>query len=669
MQGAHEPRDPGRRVEEPRGAAPLQRRRTDDQRRPTLRDRRSQRRRQDDAARAHHRRPGGRPRHDHPRQGHRDRLPAPGSRREPWADGARGRAGRRRRGERHRAAHASHRAGARGCERRRRARGADGRVRPAPASVRGAGWLWPRVGGTPHPRWPWLRRRRYGPRHRHLQRRMDDAGGPRPAAAAEPRRAAARRADQPPRPRFGRVAHGVPGAVRRRDRVGQPRSRLHQRGRQPRRRAPRRARDRVRRGLRGLRRAARRAHRLSPAPGPRPGSQGCSARALHRALPLQEDEGAPGSEPDQAARQDGAGGGPLDEGQVGEVPIPAAAAQRADGHHPHRRRQALRRHRGLRRRPRPGPRARAEGGAHRSERGRQVDAPEDAGRRPGAGFRRTRPGIERAGRVLRAAPDRGAQPGQHRIHRAERCRTDDGHFGRAQAARRLPLHRGRGRQEGRHPLRRRADAPRACQAAGRSGQPAVPRRADQPPRHPVARRARGRAQRLRRHDRADHPRPIPDPQRRQRDRRGRRRPGDLYPGDFEYYAAKRGVDIETRGAVEGARPTPRGTVAASPKPRESAKAAATRRRQEAEARNARSGRTRELRAALERTRADAAAARDEVAEAGKRMSDPATYADPALVRDLVARHNAALDRIPALEADERRLAAELEAAETSLASA
>ena len=31
----------------------------------------------------------------------------------------------------------------------------------------------------------------------------------------------------------------------------------------------------------------------------------------------------------------------------------------------------------------------------------------------------------------------------------------------------------------------------------------------------------------------------------------------LYPGDFEYYAAKRGLDIETRGAVEG-RQTPRG---------------------------------------------------------------------------------------------------------------
>ncbi len=36
----------------------------------------------------------------------------------------------------------------------------------------------------------------------------------------------------------------------------------------------------------------------------------------------------------------------------------------------------------------------------------------------------------------------------------------------------------------------------------------------------------------------------------------------LYPGDFEYYAAKRGVDIEERGAVEGARSTPRGVARA-----------------------------------------------------------------------------------------------------------
>jgi hypothetical protein len=143
----------------------------------------------------------------------------------------------------------------------------------------------------------------------------------------------------------------------------------------------------------------------------------------------------------------------------------------------------------------------------------------------------------------------------------------------------------------------------------------------------------------------------------------------LYPGDFEYYAAKRGVDIETRGAAEGARATPRGTVDASAKPRDSARAAAERRREEAEARNARNGRTKGLRLALERARADLAAAQVEVAEAGERLADPATYTDPALVRELVARHNAALDRIPELEAEALRLAAELEAADAAFARA
>src|ERR687891_2892507 len=42
----------------------------------------------------------------------------------------------------------------------------------------------------------------------------------------------------------------------------------------------------------------------------------------------------------------------------------------------------------------------------------------------------------------------------------------------------------------------------------------------------------------------------------------------MYRGDFEYYAAKRGIDIEQRGAVEGMA-TPRGVVAVAPKQRES----------------------------------------------------------------------------------------------------
>jgi len=52
-----------------------------------------------------------------------------------------------------------------------------------------------------------------------------------------------------------------------------------------------------------------------------------------------------------------------------------------------------------------------------------------------------------------------------------------------------------------------------------------------------------------------------------------------------------------------------------------------------------------------------------VADATQRLADPATYRDPARVRELVVRHNAALDRIDPAEDEIRRLAAELEATE------
>ena len=81
----------------------------------------------------------------------------------------------------------------------------------------------------------------------------------------------------------------------------------------------------------------------------------------------------------------------------------------------------------------------------------------------------------------------------------------------------------------------------------------------------------------------------------------------LFNGDFEYYAAKRGLDIETRGAVEG-RATPRGieTVAST---RSSSAETAARKRHEAEARNRRYQRTRDLRTDLERWKPTAAARR------------------------------------------------------------
>jgi ATP-binding cassette subfamily F protein 3 len=137
----------------------------------------------------------------------------------------------------------------------------------------------------------------------------------------------------------------------------------------------------------------------------------------------------------------------------------------------------------------------------------------------------------------------------------------------------------------------------------------------------------------------------------------------VYPGDFEYYAAKRGVDIETRGAVEGARSTPRGVVADAPKPRESAKGAVDRRRREAEERNARHRRTRELRSTLAQTEAEAVDAQRELTEITERLSDPATYADAALVRTLVERHNSLRDRAETIGPELARLRADLEEAE------
>jgi ATP-binding cassette subfamily F protein 3 len=136
----------------------------------------------------------------------------------------------------------------------------------------------------------------------------------------------------------------------------------------------------------------------------------------------------------------------------------------------------------------------------------------------------------------------------------------------------------------------------------------------------------------------------------------------LYPGDFEYYAAKRGLDIETRGAVEG-RATPRGIEAPAPKPRESAADAARRKRSQAEERNRRYRRTRDLRDALVRVEADAREADATVAEATERLADPEVYADAAAVRELIERHNAARDRAEQLAAEWTRLSAELEAAE------
>ncbi len=136
----------------------------------------------------------------------------------------------------------------------------------------------------------------------------------------------------------------------------------------------------------------------------------------------------------------------------------------------------------------------------------------------------------------------------------------------------------------------------------------------------------------------------------------------LYPGDFEYYAAKRGLDIETRGAVEGI-VTPRGIEAAPQRARESATEAAARKRTEAEARNRRFRRTRELRAEVAKVEAQVSSTDAELVELSERLADPATYADHAAFRELIDRHNAVRDRADALGARWATLAADLELAD------
>ena len=136
----------------------------------------------------------------------------------------------------------------------------------------------------------------------------------------------------------------------------------------------------------------------------------------------------------------------------------------------------------------------------------------------------------------------------------------------------------------------------------------------------------------------------------------------VYHGDFEYYPAKRGVDIEEPGAIEGIA-TPRGVVAAPPKPRDSAAQTAARKRREAEERNRRYRRTRDLRATLERIEVDLRNADAELAELTERLADPTVYAGGEGVRELIARHNAARERTSSLTPERDRIRAQLDAAE------
>ena len=136
----------------------------------------------------------------------------------------------------------------------------------------------------------------------------------------------------------------------------------------------------------------------------------------------------------------------------------------------------------------------------------------------------------------------------------------------------------------------------------------------------------------------------------------------VFAGDFEYYADKRGIDIEARGATEG-RATPRGLEAPAPKPRLTAAAEAKRKRTEAEERNRRYRRTRDLRSAVERAEREASETDVELAMLTQRLADASVYTDAALAKDLIDRYNAARDRAEELAAEWTRLSEALAMAE------
>jgi ATP-binding cassette subfamily F protein 3 len=132
----------------------------------------------------------------------------------------------------------------------------------------------------------------------------------------------------------------------------------------------------------------------------------------------------------------------------------------------------------------------------------------------------------------------------------------------------------------------------------------------------------------------------------------------MFNGDFEYYAAKRGLDIEARGATEGLQ-TPRGLELPVVRSRENAASASARRRAEAEERNRRYRRTRDLRNALERTERESSETDSELANLTERLADTSVYADGALARELIDRYNTARERAEALAGEWARLGDEL----------
>ena len=124
----------------------------------------------------------------------------------------------------------------------------------------------------------------------------------------------------------------------------------------------------------------------------------------------------------------------------------------------------------------------------------------------------------------------------------------------------------------------------------------------------------------------------------------------VHPGDFEDYAERTGLDVDSAVPVG----PPDGEAAPS------ARQDAARKRAEAERRNRIHRETKDLRAELDRVEAALMEAEAEVADLDRALANPELYADGQAVRETLTRHGVAKDRAALLLAEWVRLSEALE---------
>jgi len=117
----------------------------------------------------------------------------------------------------------------------------------------------------------------------------------------------------------------------------------------------------------------------------------------------------------------------------------------------------------------------------------------------------------------------------------------------------------------------------------------------------------------------------------------------VHHGDFEYYAARTGVDVASRGAAEVAAPAAAPAPAAPARPRD-----AERRREEAERRNRAQRDGKDAKRRLAKVERELAAVEAEVADLTRTLAEPSLYDDPDKVRAVVADHETAKTRAATL---------------------